>query len=233
MQCVRKLSKLVTDTWHKPYAAYLFDLDGTLIDTAPDLSAALNHCMAVAGFSPVSEQLTRHWIGHGARVLLEQAFLHHTKKSTNNDQKIDDLLPVFIDYYAQHLALLSKPYDTVVDTLMELRQRGAKLAVVTNKITRLSQPLLEQMGMSSLFDLIVCGDTTDHPKPAPDSILYCLRELAVDKQDCLFVGDSNTDVLAARAAGICVVCVRDGYNHGEDVTNLQVSGVIDVFEELL
>jgi len=220
----------VTQSWQREYDAYLFDLDGTLVDTAPDLAAALNYCMAHMNLAPVDISLTRHWVGHGARMLITQALAHH---GISDEQIVDRMLPVFLDHYGDNLAEHSAIYPTVMATLAALRERGAQLAVVTNKMARLSEPLLEQIGLAQYFDLIVCGDTASAPKPDPAPLFYCLERFELSAVQALFVGDSNTDVLAANAAGMPVICVRDGYNHGVDVSTLAVDGVIDRFDELL
>lgn len=211
------------------FDAYLFDLDGTLVDTAPDINAALNHCLTEAGLAEVDEALTRHWVGHGSRVLLAQALQHHHVSEID----IESLLEPFLAFYSANLSTHSVIYPGVTDTLQTLRDRGASLAVVTNKLTQLSEPLLEGIGLAPMFGLIVCGDTAAAPKPDPAPVQLCLDHFGVTADATLFVGDSETDVNAARAAGTPVVCVRDGYNHGVDVTRLPVDGVIDHFSELL
>jgi phosphoglycolate phosphatase len=220
----------VTDTtsWSS-YDAYLFDLDGTLIDTVPDIDAALNHCLQQAGINGVEQSLTRHWIGHGSRTLIRQALQHQHVAETD----IDALQSVFLAYYKNSIATHSQIYPGVIDTLQAMKNRGAKLAVVTNKLTELSIPLLEQIGMFDYFDLVVCGDTASAAKPDPAPVNLCLDTFALAAEAALFVGDSDTDVKAAQAAGVDVVCMRDGYNHGVDVTTLGANGVIDQFTELL
>lgn len=222
--------RTVAQSWQREYDGYLFDLDGTLVDTAPDLAAALNYCMTQLDLTPVDISLTRHWVGHGARMLISQALNHH---GISDEQTIDRMLPVFLDHYGENLAEHSEIYPGVTATLAALQERGARLAVVTNKMAKLSEPLLEQIGLTQYFDLIVCGDTASAPKPDPAPIFYCLARLELTATQALFVGDSNTDVLAANGAGMPVICVRDGYNHGVDVTTLAVDGVIDRFNELL
>ena len=223
------------NAWQRPYAAYLFDLDGTLVDTAPDIGVALNHALATARLDPVSIELTRHWVGHGARVLIEQAIEHHEKIHGAQPGRLDvePMLDVFLRYYADHLTDTSRFYPTVAATLAVLKGRGAKLAVVTNKMAALSEPLVRQLGAWDTFDLVVCGDTTAHPKPHPEPVLHTLDVIGVAANDALFVGDSDTDVKAARAAGMTVVCMRDGYNHGVDVTTLGADAVIDEMAEIL
>lgn len=215
------------------YDAYLFDLDGTLVDTAPDINAALNFCLSQAGLAEVDESLTRHWVGHGSRTLIAQALQHHEATSAPIETLTDTLLPGFLDYYRNNLSAHSQIYPGVLQTLEAMRARGAKLAVVTNKLTELSVPLLEQIGLIELFDLVVCGDTASAPKPDPAPVDLCLQTFSVSPDAALFVGDSVTDVDAAKAAGVAVVCMRDGYNHGIDVTTLGADGVIVEFSELL
>lgn len=218
----------MSSAWRRPYKAYLFDLDGTLIDTAPDLNVALNHSLAQAGLAPVDETLTRHWIGHGARVMIQQALDY---QGVQHDAQ--PLFDAFLEYYAEHSAELSTPYPTVIDTLDKLLDAGASLGVVTNKLVGLSERLLTEIGMRDYFDVVIGGDSTDTPKPHPAPVLTALAALAVDCRDTLFVGDSQTDVTAAQAASVAVVCMRDGYNHGVDVATLNADAVIDTFAELL
>ncbi len=178
----------------RAYAAYLFDLDGTLVDTAPDLNAAVNHALASAGLAPVDESLTRHWVGHGARVLVAQALKHQGAEN----HPADPLYDAFLHYYAAHVAELSQPYPQVAEALSALAARGARLAVVTNKLSRFTQALLPRVGLAEFFDLVVCGDTAAAPKPAADPALHACAALGIEPRNALFVGDSNTDVQCAR-----------------------------------
>ena len=211
------------------YPGYLFDLDGTLVDTAPDINAALNHVLVSAGHDPVSESLTRHWVGHGARACLSQALEHVAVP----DDRIEEMLADFLDHYYAHVADLSAPYPDVVATLSTLRTRGAKLGVVTNKRGDLSNKLLDHLGLSKLFHCIVCGDSTLNPKPAADPTLLACGELSLSPAEVLFVGDSTTDVESARAAGCPVVCVPGGYNHGAAPAELGADSIIDSFADLV
>ena len=215
--------------WQRPYPGYLFDLDGTLVDTAPDISVALNTALERDGYQHVSEDHTRHWIGHGARVLLEQALDHQQQPH----DAIDSMLEVFIDHYRQHIADRSKPYPEVMATLEALRARGARLAVVTNKLTSLSVAILEALEMKQFFAVLVCGDSTREPKPAAAPAIYAGKQLKLQMDDVLFVGDSQTDVDCARAAGCAVVCVPDGYNHGTHAAAFGADGVIETFKDLV
>ena len=213
------------------YDAYLFDLDGTLVDSAPDIGAALNYSLQQASLPVVSLDLVRHWIGHGSRTLVRQALLHLQMQPEN--RLIDQLLGPFLSYYVEHIADHSQLYPNTTATLLELKQRGARLAIVTNKLTELSLPLLTALDLKTHFDLIVCGDTTAKPKPAPDPIQHVLDLFKVGPEQALMIGDSDADIGAARAARVDVVCLRDGYNHGVDVASLNPDKVVDSIKELL
>ena len=212
------------------YRAYLFDLDGTLVDTAPDLSRALNHTLAGAGLRTVDEALTRHWVGHGVRAMLEAAFRYQGLVATPGD--LDRNQAVLVDHYAAHIADHSVPYPAVVETLESLACH-APLAVVTNKPTELSNSLLEQLDLARFFGVVVGRGTTVRFKPDPEPACYACARLDVPPADALFVGDSETDVLCARAAGCGVVLYRDGYNHGRNPESLGADRVIDSLRDLV
>ena len=213
----------------KRYDGYLFDLDGTLVDTAPDINAALNHALTRHAAEPVDEALTRHWVGHGARALVAEAI----RDQGLEEDLAEPLFESFLEYYQGHLSVLSAPYPSVVDTLQMLKEAGAGLAVVTNKLTLFTEPLLAELEIADFFDAIVCGDTTENPKPAPDMALTSCAALRVEPQHALFVGDSAADVGCARAAGCPVVVVRDGYNHGIPADELGADAVIESFSDLV
>ena len=216
------------------YPAYLFDLDGTLIDSAPDINGALNMALNSAGYSDVDQALTRQWVGHGSQALLEQALTHHHAAQRIADEAfMARMLKRFVEHYSAHIADNSRPYPGVVEALQGLRARGARLAVVTNKLNGLSRQLLEALDLDAYFDTIVCGDTLPQRKPDAAPAQHACRLLNREPRDSLFVGDSVTDVETARAAGCPVVCVREGYNHGTPAEQLGADAVIDSLIELL
>ena len=215
-------------TWKRHYSAYLFDLDGTLVDTAPDIDAALNFSLTQAGLNTVTEDLTRHWVGHGSRTLIKEALVHQGAQ-----REIEPLLKNFIHYYENNIANHSKPYPHVESTLATLKDQGAKLAVVTNKLMSLTTLLIRELKLEQYFTSVVCGDSTKFSKPSPEPVFLAMRNLESNAAESLFVGDSETDVSAARNANIAVVCMRDGYNHGIDVSSLDCDGVIVSMSELL
>jgi phosphoglycolate phosphatase len=181
----------------------------------------------------VSEALTRHWVGHGARMLMQQALQDRAPELLNDEACLPAMLEVFLGHYEAHIADYSEPYPHVVATLKILRDRGAHLAVVTNKVTRLCLPLLDALGLTALFDTVVCGDTAANPKPSADPALYACTRLGIEPQHALFVGDSKPDVDCARAAGCPVVVVANGYNHGIAPQDLGADRVIDSFADLV
>ena len=214
------------------YDAYLFDLDGTLIDTAPDLMHALNRTLTNAGFASADIELTRLWVGHGAKVMLEQA-IEHQGEEPLSDAQLDDHFEFFLSCYRERIADDSQPYPGVVETLRALSDRTSKLGVVTNKRQDLSMQLLRELDLYRFFNIVVGGDTLQVAKPEPQPVLYACNELVAEPGETLFVGDSSTDVAAARAAGCPVVCMRDGYNHNTPAEELGADHVIDTFCELL
>ena len=215
------------------FDAYLFDLDGTLVDTAPDINSALNACLAAHGYPAVDEALTRHWVGHGSRVLIEQALAHHGFAERRTAAHLDAMQRVFIGHYNNHIADGSRPYPGVTDALDGLAGRGAKLGVVTNKFEGLARGVLEALALHAYFGVVLGGDSLWNNKPSAVPAVHACATLGVGLNLTLFVGDSTTDVECARAAGCAIVCVRDGYNHGTPADALGADGVIDSMTELL
>ena len=212
------------------YAAYLFDLDGTLVDTAPDLMRALNHVLGDAGLPLVDEAMTRHWVGHGVRAMLTAALEHHDAGVST--ARVDALFDACLAYYGEHIADHSVPYPAVVDTLDDLARR-VPLAVVTNKPADLSERLLEALDLRRFFAAVVGRGSTRNHKPDAEPALYACEQLGVAPCEVLFVGDSATDVKCARAAGCDVVLYRFGYNHGQDPDTLDADVVVDSLAALL
>jgi phosphoglycolate phosphatase len=218
----------------RSYRAYLFDLDGTLVDSAPDINAALNAALAAGRYAPVTEADTRRWVGFGSRVLIEQALTHlGAGQRTADATHMQSLLGDFITHYRAHIADGSRLYPNVATTLTTLAQRGARLAVVTNKYAELSQRLLQSFHLAELFTAIIGGDTLASRKPDAAPVQHACRLLGCRAADALFVGDSITDVQTARAAGCPVVCVRGGYSHGVPAESLGADAVIDSLGALL
>jgi phosphoglycolate phosphatase len=188
----------------------LFDLDGTLMDTAPDIADALNDTLRRLGLAEVAEERVRSWIGDGARALLAKA-LHDAGAPAS---RVDEAWPGFALDYAQRCGSRSRVHDGVRGLLKRLRQQGLQTVLLTNKEAAFAHRLLGLHDLLADFDLIVAGDTLAQKKPHPAVVSHALDALHAEPSEALLVGDSTTDVRTARAAGIAVQLVRHGYPQG-------------------
>lgn len=210
---------------------WLFDLDGTLVDTAPDLHAALQDTLAAFGHPGTELGLVRAFVGQGARRTIERALDHHG--IAVDAAGLDARLAHFLAYYGAHIADASRPFPGVAATLAQLAAEGRPLACVTNKTEDLSRALLDAIGLGAHFEVVIGGDTLAERKPHPLPLQEACRRLGGSPDEALMLGDSITDVDAARAAGIPVVCVRYGY-HGERAPEeLGADALVDTLEALL
>jgi phosphoglycolate phosphatase len=210
-------------------ATLIFDLDGTLVDTAPDLVAATNHVLAGLGLPGISEHALRPLVGHGARFMVEHAIGPGAAKLSEEERK--RLLDRFLDYYTRNIAVGSRPFEGTVPALERFRGAGAKLAVCTNKTERISRMLLEALGMSGLFSAVAGRDTFPVFKPHPDHLLGAIELARGDSARAVMVGDSRIDIATAKAAGVPVVAVTFGYTD-IPVRELGPDKVIDHYDEL-
>lgn len=183
-----------------PFTLVGFDLDGTLIDSAPDIAAAANHCLATIGRAPLSVDRIRPLMGGGARVLLRQAL-----EMTGGVDQLDALYPELIAYYSRHLADLTRPFPGVVDALDALQERGVTLAVVTTKLEAPALAVLRELGLLDRFACVIGGDTAGLTAVKPDRApIDLMRARCPVAGSAAFVGDTIYDVGAAKAAGIPV-----------------------------
>ena len=210
-------------------ATLVFDLDGTLVDTAPDLIAATNHVLAGLGLPGVSEHQLRPLIGHGARFMVEHALGADAAKLTEEERK--RLLDRFLDYYGQNLAVGSRPFEGTVAALDRFKAAGAKLAVCTNKNEKMSRTLLDALGMSRLFSAVAGRDTFAVFKPHPEHLLGTIRLAGGEASRAIMIGDSRVDIATAKAAGVPVVAVTFGYTD-TPVRELSPDRIIDHYDEL-
>jgi|UniRef100_A0A931GB81 phosphoglycolate phosphatase len=210
----------------------MFDLDGTLIDSVPDLAEAVDRMLVELGRAPAGVARVRDWVGNGARVLVRRALAGGLDHSAVGEAETEEALARFLDIYADchHLTAL---YPGVHELLEALSTAAVELAVVTNKPERFVAPLLEQVGLGGYFRWIIGGDTLAQQKPDPAALLQVMRLAGVEATQSLFVGDSRNDVLAARAAAVPCVAVSYGYNHGRPIAEEQPSLVVDNLAELL
>jgi 2-phosphoglycolate phosphatase len=191
--------------------AVLFDLDGTLADTAPDLTHALNCMRAARGLAPVPLEKTRPVTSMGARGLLGAGF-----DIAPGHPDFDAMRDEFLDLYARNVCRDTRLFPGMAELLAAIEDRGMRWGVVTNKAERFTHPLLAGLGLTQRAACIVGGDTTPHLKPHPASLLVACERLALPPVDCLYVGDDERDMLAGRAAGMRVVVALYGYlGHGK------------------
>ena len=186
----------------------IFDLDGTLVDTAPDLCASLNHALAAVGRPGVDAATVRHLVGHGARVLIERGL---AQSGAVNAALVDRAMPAFLSYYADHIADESRPYDGVETAMDALAGQGVNLAVCTNKPVALANQLVAALGWTGRFAAVLGGDSVAVRKPDARHVEATARAAGCDLSRAVFVGDTSVDVAAARAAGIHVIVVAFGF----------------------
>lgn len=210
----------------------VFDLDGTLIDTVPDISVALNRALVDLQHPEVSADDVRCWVGNGARTLCGRAISRSLADSADPGLA-EKLLSRFLDRYAERTCADSRIYDGVEQLLEWLSGRDVKLAIVTNKPVRHTEILLDAVALRPRFALVLGGDSAMRKKPDPAPLLECLQHFSLGPRDVLMVGDSENDIKAAQAAGIDSVCVTYGYNQGRDVHELGADLVVESLTELI
>jgi phosphoglycolate phosphatase len=209
--------------------AIIFDLDGTLVDTAPDLVAALNSVLTAEGFAPITTAELRHMVGHGVRAMFEHALLR-TSGNISPD-RMDDLTDRFLKYYRTNIARGSRPFPQVPETLDRLALGGAGLGVCTNKPHDLTELLLNELSLSRHFPAVIGGGRTPYSKPDPRHVFAVVKALNGHCRRAVFVGDSAIDVQAARAAEIPVIAMSYGYTP-TPAAELGADAVLDDFAEL-
>jgi phosphoglycolate phosphatase len=189
-------------------AAILFDLDGTLVDSLPDIGRAVNLMLSAVGRRTASLEEMRYWMGDGTTVLIERSL-----KATGGlpEESLSGLVDRYIGYYRGHTVIETRPFPGVEAALRKLKAAGYRLGVCTNKPTDLSNELLEGVGLASMFSAVVGGDSVPARKPAAGHVLATLEAVGGFRDEAMMVGDSGNDVAAARAAGLPVVVVGYGY----------------------
>jgi phosphoglycolate phosphatase len=191
-----------------PVAAVLFDLDGTLLDSAPDLGFALNQVCRENGLPEIPAEVFTPVASHGSRGLLGLTQL--------DEDALLALKPRFLDIYRNNLALHSKLFDGVETLLSSLRRNQIKIGIVTNKPEFLTHPLIAQFEALQSISVVVCGDTLQEAKPSPKPLYYAAEQLTVDPKDCVYIGDAERDIVAGRNAGMVTVLAEYGYISSTD-----------------
>lgn len=209
----------------------LVDLDGTMVDSVPDLALCVDIMMRKLGLPEHGEARVREWIGNGVERLVKRALVG-AYEGEPDEALFRKALPIFLEAYEEHVCVDSRSYPGVEAGLEFLFNAGYPLGCVTNKAARFTEPLLEKLGLSRYFRIIVSGDTLPVKKPDPAPLLHAAAFFQVAPEKSLLIGDSISDVKAARAAGFQIVCVSYGYNHGMDIREAGPDLVIDSMEQL-
>ena len=214
---------------NQPFEALIFDLDGTLIDSAPDVCASINRVLTGMGRRKLSLEETKDMVGWGGRVLVEKALAK--TGDTGPEIEVDHALEIFIDTYAQHPADHSIVFSGVIPMLDTFKTAGVHLGICTNKPTVTTSQVLEAMGLAQYFDVVSCGDAVPNKKPDGRHIHLVVEELGSTIETTAMIGDSETDITAAINASVKSVAVTFGYAH-VPCDQLGADALIDHFQEL-
>jgi phosphoglycolate phosphatase len=209
----------------------LIDVDGTLVDSVPDLAFCVDAMMDRLGRPPRGEAAVRNWVGNGVERLVRRALIGQLHGEPD-EADFDVALPIFLELYADNTSKRSLLYPGVREGIAFLKAAGYPLGCVTNKAAQFTEPLLRDLGIRDNFSLVVSGDTLPKKKPDPMPLLHAAQHFGVDPRDALMIGDSVSDVEAARAAGFGIICMSYGYNHGQDIHAAEPDAVIDSMTEL-
>jgi phosphoglycolate phosphatase len=211
-------------------SAVTIDLDGTLLDTIPDLAAASNMMLEELGFAQLPEARIRTFVGKGIARLVERAL-----EAATGEAPADGLRAKALAVYERHYTAVNGKHTTIYagveEGLQRLRDKAFPLACVTNKSERFTRPLLDRVGFTRFFEHVVSGDTLEQKKPHPAPVLHACQALAVAPAAMLVIGDSLNDAQAARAAGCPVFCVTYGYNEGQDIRSLDTDALVGSLDE--
>ncbi|KPY30500.1 Phosphoglycolate phosphatase [Pseudomonas savastanoi pv. retacarpa] len=210
----------------------MFDLDGTLVDSVPDLAVAVDTMLAELGRPIAGLESVRAWVGNGAPVLVRRALANHLDHSGVDDELAEQGLEIFMRAYAQKHEF-TVVYPGVRETLKWLQKMGVEMALITNKPERFVAPLLDEMKLGRFFRWIIGGDTMPQKKPDPAALFFVMKMAGVPASQALFVGDSRSDVQAAKAAGVACVALSYGYNHGRPIAEENPAMVIDDLRKLI
>ncbi|MEJ1297329.1 MAG: phosphoglycolate phosphatase [Candidatus Sedimenticola sp. (ex Thyasira tokunagai)] len=209
----------------------LIDLDGTLVDSVPDLAFSVNQMMEQIGRPTYAESHVRNWVGNGVEKLAKRALMDDLDAEPSSED-FNQGYPFFMDSYDKHNGERSALYPGVREGIDKLKAEGYIIGCVTNKAAQFTIPLLKALGIHDDFSIIISGDTLPKKKPDPMPLLHAAKELNATPEESMMVGDSMHDVAAARAAGFQAVSVPYGYNHGVDIREANPDAVIDSLADL-
>lgn len=209
----------------------MIDVDGTLVDSVPDLAWCVDETMQEIGLPSRGEDTVRHWVGNGVVRLMERAIANDLN-APHDAGIFEKGMPIFNELYKDNNAKRSNLYPGVKEGLAHLKTIGVKIGCITNKDERFTLPILRDLGIIDEFEIVISGDTLEKKKPDPLPLLHGAEKLGGKPEHALMIGDSMSDVKAARAAGFQIICMSYGYNHGEDIRSYNPDAVIDSMSEL-
>ncbi|MCW9013057.1 MAG: phosphoglycolate phosphatase [Gammaproteobacteria bacterium] len=209
----------------------LIDVDGTLVDSVPDLAYCVDEMLKALDMPVRGEERVRHWVGNGVERLVRRGLINDLNGEPD-EALFEKAIPIFNDLYAENTSKRSCLYPGVKEALEFLKSTDVKIGCVTNKAAQFTLPILKDLGIADYFEIVICGDTLEKKKPDPMPLLYAAEKLGVKPEQSLMLGDSMSDVKAARAAGFDIVCMSYGYNHGEDIRDYNPDAVVDSMDEV-
>lgn len=209
----------------------LIDVDGTLVDSVPDLAYCVDEMLKTLDMPVRGEERVRHWVGNGVERLVRRGLINDLNGEPD-EALFERAMPVFNELYAVNTSTRSCLYPGVKEAMEFLKSTGVKIGCVTNKAAQFTLPIIKDLGIADYFEIVVCGDTLAKKKPDPLPLLHSAEKLGVKPENSLMLGDSMSDVKAARAAGFDIICMSYGYNHGEDIHESNPDAVVDSMEEI-
>ncbi|VAW56915.1 Phosphoglycolate phosphatase [hydrothermal vent metagenome] len=209
----------------------LIDVDGTLVDSVPDLAYCVDEMLKALDMPVRGEAAVRHWVGNGVERLVRRGLINQLDGEPN-EALFEKAMPIFNELYAVNTSKRSCLYPGVKEAMTFLHESDVKIGCVTNKAAQFTLPIIEDLGIANYFEIVVCGDTLEKKKPDPMPLLYAAEKLGVKPKASLMLGDSMSDVKAARAAGFDIICMSYGYNHGESIHDSNPDAVVDSMEEI-
>ena len=209
----------------------LIDVDGTLVDSVPDLAYCVDAMMGRLGRPPHGEAKVRNWVGNGVERLVRRALIGQLEGEPD-EADFQRAYPIFLELYRDNTSRRSQLFPGVRDGLDWLQAAGYRLGCVTNKAAQFTEPLLRDLGVRDSFEIVISGDTLPRSKPDPLPLLHAADFFGVVPAEALMIGDSVSDVKAARAAGFRIFCMSYGYNHGQDIRDYHPDAVMDALTEV-
>ncbi len=209
----------------------LIDVDGTLVDSVPDLAYCIDEMLRTLDMPVRGEERVRHWVGNGVERLVRRGLIN-ALEGEPDDALFEKAMPIFNGLYAMNTSKRSCLYPGVKEAMEFLKSTDVKIGCVTNKAAQFTLPIIKDLGLADYFEIVVCGDTLDKKKPHPLPLLHAAEKLNVKPEQSLMLGDSMSDVKAARAAGFDIICMSYGYNHGESIHDSNPDAVVDSMDEI-